>query len=34
MKYICENGLREGKIYLHTENPVGEKNMYETLLVA
>ncbi|GMX64448.1 hypothetical protein Elgi_37170 [Paenibacillus elgii] len=34
VKYICENGLRANKIYLHTDNPVGRKNMYETLLAA
>ncbi|MBD3918527.1 hypothetical protein H8B09_07150 [Paenibacillus sp. PR3] len=34
VKYICENGLRANKIYLHTDNPVGRRNMYETLLAA
>ncbi|MBU7316092.1 cyclic-phosphate processing receiver domain-containing protein [Paenibacillus oleatilyticus] len=34
VKYICENSLRANKIYLHTDNPVGRKNMYETLLAA
>ncbi|MFB9324698.1 cyclic-phosphate processing receiver domain-containing protein [Paenibacillus aurantiacus] len=34
VKYFCENGLRASKIYLHTDNPVGRKNMYETLLAA
>lgn len=34
VKYFCENGLRANKIYLHTDNPVGRKNMYETLLAA
>ncbi|MBM7568591.1 hypothetical protein JOC55_005581 [Paenibacillus sacheonensis] len=34
VKYMCEQGLRADKIYLHTDNPVGRKNMYETLLAA
>jgi hypothetical protein len=34
VKYICERGLRVNKIYLHTDNPVGRNNMYETLLAA
>ncbi|MGG4189910.1 cyclic-phosphate processing receiver domain-containing protein [Paenibacillus peoriae] len=34
VKYFCEHGLRADKIYLHTDNPVGRKNMYETLLAA
>ncbi|PWV89418.1 hypothetical protein DFQ01_14515 [Paenibacillus cellulosilyticus] len=34
VKYFCENGLRANKIFLHTDNPVGRKNMYETLLAA
>ncbi|MET3209756.1 UNVERIFIED_CONTAM: hypothetical protein ABIC26_002703 [Paenibacillus sp. PvR008] len=34
VKYFCENGFRADKIYLHTDNPVGRKNMYETLLAA
>lgn len=34
VKYFCEYGLRANKIYLHTDNPVGRKNMYETLLAA
>ncbi|GMK37166.1 hypothetical protein PCCS19_02190 [Paenibacillus sp. CCS19] len=34
VKYFCENGLRANKIYLHTDNPVGRRNMYETLLAA
>jgi hypothetical protein len=32
VKYICENGLRAEKIYLHTDNSVGRENMYQTLL--
>lgn len=31
VKYICENGLRAEKIYLHTDNGVGRQNMYQTL---
>lgn len=31
VKYMCENGLRANKIYIHTDNPVGRTNMYETL---
>lgn len=34
VKYICENGLRADKIYIHTDNPVGRDNMYQTLLGA
>ncbi|MWV44907.1 hypothetical protein GRF59_14895 [Paenibacillus sp. HJL G12] len=34
VKYFCEYGLQVDKIYLHTDNPVGRKNMYETLLAA
>ncbi|WP_341866031.1 cyclic-phosphate processing receiver domain-containing protein [Paenibacillus ferrarius] len=34
VKYFCENGLRASKIFLHTDNPVGRNNMYETLLAA
>jgi len=34
VKYICENGLRADKIYLHTDNGVGRENMYQTLLGA
>ncbi|WP_411682462.1 cyclic-phosphate processing receiver domain-containing protein [Clostridium thailandense] len=34
VKYICENGLRANKIYIHTDNPVGRENMYQTLLAA
>lgn len=34
VKYICENGLRADKIYIHTDNPVGRENMYETLLAS
>lgn len=31
VKIICEEGLRANKIYLHTDNPVGRENMFETL---
>ncbi|GAB6989434.1 cyclic-phosphate processing receiver domain-containing protein [Paenibacillus pini] len=34
VKYFCEHGLKVNKIYIHTDNPVGRKNMYETLLAA
>lgn len=31
VKYMCENGLRANKIYLHTDNGVGRDNMFHTL---
>ncbi|GGI44141.1 hypothetical protein GCM10008018_05620 [Paenibacillus marchantiophytorum] len=34
VKYFCEHGLKANKIYLHTDNPVGRNNMYETLIAA
>lgn len=34
VKYFCENGLKAEAIYLHTDNPVGRDNMYQTLLAA
>ncbi|HEY2493619.1 MAG TPA: cyclic-phosphate processing receiver domain-containing protein [Paenibacillus sp.] len=34
VKYFCEHGLKVNKIYMHTDNPVGRRNMYETLLAA
>ena len=34
VKYMCENGLRANRIYLHTDNSVGRENMYHTLLGA
>jgi hypothetical protein len=34
VKYICENGLRAERIYIHTDNSVGRENMYQTLLAA
>lgn len=34
VKYICGNGLKVDKIYLHTDNTVGRENMYYTLLGA
>ncbi|WP_438695945.1 cyclic-phosphate processing receiver domain-containing protein [Ureibacillus chungkukjangi] len=34
VKYICEKGLREDKIYIHTDNGVGRENMFKTLKAA
>lgn len=38
VKWICENyetyNLKIGDIYIHTDNPVGRENMYETLKAA
>ena len=34
VKYMCENGLKADKIYIHTDNLVGRDNMYQTLLGA
>lgn len=34
VKYICENEVNIKKIYIHTDNPVGRENMYETLIGA
>ncbi|WP_328161584.1 hypothetical protein [Cytobacillus praedii] len=34
MKYICQHGLRDNKIYLHTDNVVGRENMYQNLMAA
>lgn len=34
VKYICKNKLFVKKIYLHTNNPVGRENMYQTLIAA
>lgn len=31
VKFICQNNIKINKIYLHTDNPVGKDNMYETL---
>lgn len=31
VKYICQNGLRADKIYIHTSNPVGKDNIFYTL---
>lgn len=31
VKYICENGIKVNKVYIHTDNSVGRDNMYETL---
>lgn len=34
VKYICENGIECEAIFIHTDNVVGRKNMYETLIGA
>lgn len=34
VKFFCEEGLHADKIYIHTDNPVGRSNMYETLKAA
>jgi len=34
VKYFCENGLEAKKIYIHTSNPRGREDMYQTLLAA
>lgn len=34
VKYFCEHRLGAERIYLHTDNSVGRKNMYEMLLAA
>lgn len=34
VKYLCEHGLRADKIYIHTDNPVGRENMFQTLKAA
>lgn len=34
VKFMCENGISPNYIYIHTDNVVGRKNMYETLLSA
>ncbi|MBI6874653.1 cyclic-phosphate processing receiver domain-containing protein [Clostridium aciditolerans] len=34
VKYICEHNLRVSSVYIHTSNPVGRFNMYETLIGA
>ncbi|ATF15791.1 hypothetical protein A616_28720 [Brevibacillus brevis X23] len=34
VKRICKNKLLEDKIYIHTDNGVGRKNMYQTLIGA
>lgn len=31
VKYICENGLRINRVYIHSDNPVGRENMFQTL---
>lgn len=32
VKYICEKGLRMNRVYIHSDNPVGRENMFQTLL--
>lgn len=34
VKYICENNIYIKEVYLHTDNPVGRENMYETLIAS
>ncbi len=34
VKYICRVSKKINRIYLHTGNPVGRENMYQTLLGA
>ncbi|MFY3790413.1 cyclic-phosphate processing receiver domain-containing protein [Ureibacillus sp. MALMAid1270] len=34
VKIFCERGFHANKIYIHTDNPVGRENMYQTLLGA
>ena len=34
VKTFCQEGLFAEKIYIHTDNPVGRENMYQTLLSA
>lgn len=34
VKWICENDVSINKIYIHTDNPVGRENMFETLKAA
>lgn len=34
VKYICGNEIKVKKIFIHTDNPVGRENMYETLIGA
>ena len=34
VKQFCEYGWEVKEIYLHTANPVGRENMYETLLAS
>lgn len=33
-KYLCENGVKCNEIYIHTANPVGRENIYQTLVAA
>lgn len=34
VKWFCLAGYKVDRIYIHTDNPVGRDNMYETLLGA
>lgn len=34
VKYFCVNGLKAKKIYIHSANPRGREDMYQTLLAA
>jgi len=34
VKYFCLYGLKAKKIYIHTSNPRGREDMYQTLLAA
>lgn len=34
VKYMCKNAIMVKKIFIHTDNPVGRENMYETLVGA
>lgn len=34
VRTICEEGLVVNKIYIHTHNPVGRENMFESLKAA
>ena len=31
VKWICNEGISIQTVYIHTDNPVGRENMYETL---
>ncbi|NMM61162.1 hypothetical protein HBE96_00275 [Clostridium sp. P21] len=34
VKYICEHDYKIKYIFIHTDNPVGRENMYQTLIGA